>query len=213
MSTFASPKLWSSRILLTLLLTYTHRGVVTRAYDGPPLINHYFGPGFSINTLNFNFDLQCRNTGRNTARVDLTYNLASVCLFRSRLKSIQETVPTLTEQSSALLQLTNHGEQLHGFEPERRSVLNIFHFNDQLIDGSLSSAASLYYSATANVAHVGTIPTPGTLEEEDDFSFLRELQLATITEEWQREFLFPNGQSAVRDSKLEKKWSLTWIAQ
>uniref|UniRef100_A0A182JPQ6 Lysosomal-trafficking regulator n=1 Tax=Anopheles christyi TaxID=43041 RepID=A0A182JPQ6_9DIPT len=140
--------------------------------------------------------------------LDLIYNIASVCLFRSRPISFQNPVPVLTEESSVLFKLANHSEQLQGFELERRSVLNIFHFNDQLIDGSLSNAASMFYSVSTNVPNIGSTSIPGMLEEEEDFSFLRELQLATITEEWQREFMFSNTQPAKGDSKLEKKWSL-----
>ncbi|XP_035891590.1 lysosomal-trafficking regulator [Anopheles stephensi] len=135
--------------------------------------------------------------------LDLAYNLASVCLFRSVTNSSQEPSGLLFPATPSAL-LTNHSEPLPCFEPERKSVLNIFHFNDQLIDGSLSSV-SLYYSAIG-LDGMGSA-------EEDDFSFLRELQLATINDEWQREFMFPYGQPTGSSSKagnmLEKKWSLS----
>ncbi|XP_050071739.1 lysosomal-trafficking regulator [Anopheles maculipalpis] len=132
-----------------------------------------------------------------TRFLDLAYNLASVCLFRSvsNFSSKSDAHLHLPETPPSLL--TDHSETLPLFEPERKSVLNIFHFNDQLIDGSLSSA-SLYYSAA----------------EEEDFSFLRELQLATANDELQQGFMFPYGQptsssSDRTDNKLEKKWSLS----
>uniref|UniRef100_A0A182W1K3 Lysosomal-trafficking regulator n=1 Tax=Anopheles minimus TaxID=112268 RepID=A0A182W1K3_9DIPT len=143
--------------------------------------------------------------------LELAYNLASVCLFHTSSNTSPEPEPFLTETSSRLV--TTHRENMQSFEPERKSVLNIFHFNDQLLDGSLSSV-SLYYSATGDISSIhrseSITPTTAWLEEEDDFSFLRELQLATINDEWQREFMFSAGTvQAGRESKLEKKWSLS----
>uniref|UniRef100_A0A182RYL0 Lysosomal-trafficking regulator n=1 Tax=Anopheles funestus TaxID=62324 RepID=A0A182RYL0_ANOFN len=142
--------------------------------------------------------------------LELAHNVASVCLFHSNSNSPHEPDVLLTVAPSPLV--TNHGGNLQNFEPERKSVLNIFHFNDQLLDGSLSS---LYYSATGDVSNIhrlgveSTTPSAGWLEEEDEYSFLRELQLATISDEWQREFMLPAGTSTCSGSKLDKKWSLS----
>uniref|UniRef100_A0A182N5R0 Lysosomal-trafficking regulator n=1 Tax=Anopheles dirus TaxID=7168 RepID=A0A182N5R0_9DIPT len=156
--------------------------------------------------------------------LELSYNLASVCLFRGLKPSSYEEHPAAeyhpaaVTESSGVLKYKNHSDQIQRHEPERRSVLNIFHFNDRLIDGSMSSA-SLYYSANDNdveshlicESHGSIVPIAGTPEEEDDFSFLRELQLATIAGEWQREFMLANGHPMAAGSKgkLEKKWSLS----
>ncbi|XP_053658434.1 lysosomal-trafficking regulator [Anopheles marshallii] len=144
--------------------------------------------------------------------LELAHNLASICLFHGGSITSHEPEALVTEPPLA----ANQAENMQNFqyEPERKSVLNIFHFNDQLLDGSLSSA-SLHYSATGDLSNIhragaeSTTPTTGWLEEEDDYSFLRELQLATINDELQREFLFPASQSTNNSSKLEKKWSLS----
>uniref|UniRef100_A0A182Q0B6 Lysosomal-trafficking regulator n=1 Tax=Anopheles farauti TaxID=69004 RepID=A0A182Q0B6_9DIPT len=146
--------------------------------------------------------------------LELSYNIASVCLFRnlSQASCEQHSAPF----NETPVKYKSPGDQIQPHEPVRHSVLNIFHFSDRLIDGSISNA-SLYYSANDNdsqfscTSHGASVPFVSMPEEEDDFSFLRELQLATIADEWQREFMLTNEQSIAAGSisKLEKKWSLS----
>ncbi|XP_055616635.1 lysosomal-trafficking regulator isoform X2 [Toxorhynchites rutilus septentrionalis] len=74
--------------------------------------------------------------------------------------------------------------------PERRSILNIFHFNDQLLENHPLPSGDMFY---------GNDSTSSSHQEEKDFSFLREksvLKLPTASQE-----TLDNG-------RMEKHWSL-----
>ncbi|KFB53574.1 AGAP004144-PA-like protein [Anopheles sinensis] len=150
--------------------------------------------------------------------MDLAYNLVSVCVFPGATAT-RFDLPSSAPEARAF---PDHGESV-SVEPERRSVLNIFHFNDQLIDGTVSGA-SFYYSATDETITMSAGPKEvvGTPEEDEDYSFLRELRLASITGQWEVEYNalvngYPSDQPTVSAggrgrelfSKLEKKWSLS----
>ncbi|XP_058120974.1 lysosomal-trafficking regulator [Anopheles ziemanni] len=151
--------------------------------------------------------------------MDLAYNLVSVCVFPGATAARYD-LPSSAPEAPAF-KIPDHGESV-SVEPERRSVLNIFHFNDQLIDGTVSGA-SFYYSATDETITISAGPKEvvGTPEEDEDYSFLRELRLATITGQWEVEYnAFVNGTPPYQRtsigrrgrelfSKLEKKWSLS----
>ncbi|XP_053670870.1 lysosomal-trafficking regulator [Anopheles nili] len=137
----------------------------------------------------------------------LSYNLASICLYSNNPQAPYDLF-TFTDDSSFKLATAS---EMSSVEPERRSVLDIFHFNDQLIDGSLSST-SLYYSATDEdkmASHIKLNTTLVAPDEESDFSFLHELRFATIaTGVWQNNYEY-NRSSTAENNKLEKKWSLS----
>ncbi|XP_058811878.1 lysosomal-trafficking regulator [Topomyia yanbarensis] len=80
-------------------------------------------------------------------------------------------------------------------DPERRSILNIFHFNDELIDDRLASE-EFFYSCSASITSSNPV-------EDEDYSFLHELTAL-------------NGLSKIpstypTNGKLEKSWSLMEI--
>ncbi|XP_035781558.1 lysosomal-trafficking regulator-like [Anopheles albimanus] len=134
--------------------------------------------------------------------LDISYNLATVCLYRPR-EQMEEQEKAVRDPEPALMPAFMIGHSVTTvWQPERQSVLNIFHFTDRLIDETLSeSEASFYYSAHEDEP----IVCPARIEhEDDDYSFLRELRCVP-RDHWPSEFA-PNR---VGVGKLEKKWSLS----
>ncbi|XP_052863584.1 lysosomal-trafficking regulator [Anopheles cruzii] len=131
--------------------------------------------------------------------LDLSCNLASVCLYRSEPCGEDGDTGSgfLGPVSFQIGQLVAPSD-----EPELRSVLNIFHYSDQLIDGSLSTE-SFYYSATGQESPAQVSYSPS---QEEDFSFLRELRLGI---DWQLPGTTRGVTERLGFGKLEKKWSIS----
>nr|XP_019543989.2 uncharacterized protein LOC109414613 [Aedes albopictus]XP_029723549.1 uncharacterized protein LOC109414613 [Aedes albopictus] len=127
------------------------------------------------------YEAFCKTFGECEDFIRLVCNLFSAILFYNKPKQGKSTpskvsTTDLTEQTS----------------PERRSILNIFHFNDQLIDHQLSSD-EFYYNCTA-------IASDGA--EDEDYTLLRELAMEKVLQ-------FPAAsQEQLSNGKLERTWSL-----
>ncbi|XP_055527786.1 lysosomal-trafficking regulator [Wyeomyia smithii] len=111
----------------------------------------------------------------------LVYNLFSLLLYHGQTERI--TSPSVTDK------LTDLNETI---DTERRSILNIFHFSDKLIDNQLSSE-EFFYSCS-------TLPSSNLDGDGNNYFFLRELTAR-------------NGDSKLppataTNGKLEKSWSL-----
>lgn len=107
----------------------------------------------------------------------LVYDLFSLLIHHDQAKR-SVPLPKLADLTADLV------------DPERRSILNIFHYNDQILDHQLPSAEEFFKSTSD---HSGSI-------EDEDYSFLRELALK-----------YPDvtaQETADGNGRLEKSWSL-----
>ncbi|XP_058449976.1 lysosomal-trafficking regulator [Malaya genurostris] len=112
--------------------------------------------------------------------LSVAYNLFSLLLYHEQPK------PDRMLSAAKLTDVINECS-----EPERRSILNIFHFNDKLIDNQMSDE-EFFYSCNAS-----TISDDQAIDEE--YSFLHEL--TTLNG-------FPKQALQLTNGKLEKSWSL-----
>ncbi|KAL9693408.1 hypothetical protein quinque_012693 [Culex quinquefasciatus] len=107
----------------------------------------------------------------------LVYDLFSLLIHHDQAKR-SVPLPKLADLTADLV------------DPERRSILNIFHYNDQIFDHQLPSAEEFFKSTSD---HSGSV-------EDKDYSFLRELALK-----------YPDvtaHETADGNGRLEKSWSL-----
>lgn len=121
--------------------------------------------------------VQTFGDGRNFLHI--IYDLFSLLLYHEHAKRSRPPATKLVDLTEVV-------------DPERRSILNIFHFNDQLIDYQLASEEFFFSCTSAGSERI----------EDEDFSFLRELTKDTLLN-------FPTStQETLNNGKLEKTWSL-----
>ncbi|XP_021693920.1 uncharacterized protein LOC5568525 isoform X2 [Aedes aegypti] len=127
------------------------------------------------------YDAFCKTFGECEDFLRLVSNLFSAILYhdkpnRSELSPARSSTLVLTEQTS----------------PERRSILNIFHFNDRLIDHQLQSEQFVF--SCSSIASDGL--------EDEEYSLIRELAVEKLLQ-------IPSAtQDQLNNGKLERSWSL-----
>ncbi|XP_062557057.1 lysosomal-trafficking regulator isoform X2 [Armigeres subalbatus] len=124
----------------------------------------------------------CKTFGECEELLCLVCNMFSAVIYQ--YKPNQSETPPTKLSADELSEQTNL---------ERRSILNIFHFNDELIDHQLPSDEFFYYSCSS---------TASDGIEDEDYSLLRELTN-------QKMLPFPSAsQEQLNNGKLERTWSL-----